>query len=160
MSRNDTFFMIRCFYPLSRLFSSSSRIFCKIRCRRWLTADCVMPYRRTGAAGAARENRKKTKRNLKTHLLRFPVLLGLLYDSANVSLFSCHFVTPKSASVASLAKLSFLSLLLPHTLLESKSSSDFFRGCGITAAALFKMLVSLILSASLRCCTDRRVSFR
>ena len=30
------------------------------------------------AAGAARENRKKTKRNLKTHLLRFPVLLGLL----------------------------------------------------------------------------------
>ena len=109
--------MIRCFYPLSRLYSSSSRIFCKIRCRRWLTADCVMPYRRAGAAGAARENRKKTKRNLKTHLLRFPVLLGLLYDSANVSLFSCSYLTPKSASVAPLAKLSFLSSLLPHTLL-------------------------------------------
>ena len=152
--------MIRCFYPLSRLYSSFSRIFCKIRCRRWLTADCVMPYRRAGAAGAARENRKKTKRNLKTHLLRFPVLLGLLYDSANVSLFSCHFVTPKSASVASLAKLSFLSLLLPHTLLGRKSFSDFLPGRGITAAALFKMLVRLILSASLPCCTDRRFSFR
>ena len=152
--------MIRCFYPLSRLYSSSSRIFCKIRCRRWLTADCVMPYRRAGAAGAARENRKKTKRNLKTHLLRFPVLLGLLFDSANVSLFSCHFVTPKSASVASLAKLSFLSLLLPHTLLGRKSFSDFLPDRGITAAALFKMLVRLILSASLPCCTDRRFSFR
>ena len=152
--------MIRCFYPLSRLYSSSSRIFCKIRCRRWLTADCVMPYRRASSAGAARENRKKTKRNLKTHLLRFPVLLGLLYDSANVSLFSCHFVTPKSASVASLAKLSFLSLLLPHTLLGRKSFSDSLPGRGITAAALFKMLVRLILSASLRCCTVHRFSFR
>ena len=152
--------MIRCFYPLSRLYSSSSRIFCKIRCRRWLTADCVMPYRRASSAGAARENRKKTKRNLKTHLLRFPVLLGLLYDSANVSLFSCHFVTPKSASVASLAKLSFLSLLLPHTLLGRKSFSDFLPGCGITAAALPKILDRLIPSATSRCCTDHRVSFR
>ena len=152
--------MIRCFYPLSRLYSSSSRIFCKIRCRRWLTADCVMPQRRSSSACVARENRKKTKLNLKAHFLHFPVLLGLLFDSANVSLFSCHFVTPKSASVASLAKLSFLSLLLPHTLLGRKSFSDFLPGCGITAAALFKMLVRLILSASLRCCTDRRVSFR
>ena len=152
--------MIRCFYPLSRLYSSSSRIFCKIRCRRWLTADCVMPYRRASSAGAARENRKKTKRNLKTHLLRFPVLLGLLYDSANVSLFSCHFVTPKSASVASLAKLSFLSLLLPHTLFGGKSFSDSLPGRGITAAAFPKILDRLILSASLHCCTDRRFSFR
>ena len=152
--------MIRCFYPLSRLYSSSSRIFCKIRCRRWLTADCVMPYRRAGAAGAARENRKKTKRNLKTHLLRFPVLLGLLYDSANVSLFSCHFLTPKSASVASLAKLSFLSLLLPRTLLGRKSFSYFLPSCGITAAAFPKILDRLIPSATSRCCTDRRVSFR
>ena len=152
--------MIRCFYPLSRLYSSSSRIFCKIRCRRWLTADCVMPYRRAGAAGAARENRKKTKRNLKTHLLRFPVLLGLLFDSANVSLFSCHFVTPKSASVASLAKLSFLSLLLPHTLFGGKSFSDSLPGRGITAAAFPKILDRLIPSATSRYCTDRRVSFR
>lgn len=54
----------------------------------------------------------------------------------------------------------FVSFISVHTLLESKSSSDFFRGCGITAAALFKMLVRLIPSASLHCCTDRRVSFR
>ena len=54
----------------------------------------------------------------------------------------------------------FVSFISVHTLLESKSSSDFFRGCGITAAALFKMLVRLILSASLHCCIDRRVSFR
>ena len=152
--------MIRCFYPLSRLYSSSSRIFCKIRCRRWLTADCVMPQRRASSACVARENRKKTKRNLKAHFLHFPVLLGLLFDSANVSLFSCHFVTPKSASVASLAKLSFLSLLLPHTLLGRKSFSDFLPGCGITAAALFKILDRLIPFATSRCCTDRRFSFR
>ena len=66
--------------------------------------------RRAGAACTANENRKKTKRNLKTHLLRFPVLLGLLFDSANVSLFSCHFFTPKSSRFSAFSKLSSLSL--------------------------------------------------
>ena len=54
----------------------------------------------------------------------------------------------------------FVSFISVHTLLESKSSSDFFRGCGITTAALSKMLVRLMPSASLRCCTVRRFSFR
>ena len=49
--------------------------------------------RRTGAADAASENRKKTKRNLKTHLLRFLLLIDLLPYFAYISsilLFSFH----------------------------------------------------------------------
>ena len=53
-----------------------------------------------------------------------------------------------------------VSALSPSAASKIKSFSDSFPGGSVTAAALPKRLARLIPSASLRCCTVRRFSFR
>ena len=53
-----------------------------------------------------------------------------------------------------------VSALSPSAASKIKSFSDSFPGGSVTAVVLLKRLARLILSASLRCCTVRRFSFR